>query len=158
MNTRTIHEFYVIGISVRTTNENEQAMQDIPALWDRFMTEGIAAKIPHKTDDDVLCLYTDYESDQTRPYTTILGCRVSGLENTPGGMVGKTVTEGTYVKHTAQGNSKQGMVAEEWKKIWHSDVDRAFTTDFEVYGKKAQNPDNAEVDIFVALRQTEQKP
>jgi predicted transcriptional regulator YdeE len=29
---------------------------------------------------------------------------------------------------------------------------RAFTTDFEVYDERSQNPENAEVDIFVAVK------
>lgn len=41
MSTQTIRKFNVIGISVRTTNENGQAGQDIPALWNKFVTEGI---------------------------------------------------------------------------------------------------------------------
>ncbi len=32
------------------------------------------------------------------------------------------------------------------------DMDRAFTADFEVYGEKAQNPSDAEVDIFIAVK------
>lgn len=37
-----IRPFNIIGISVRTTNENDQAAKDIPALWKRFISEGIA--------------------------------------------------------------------------------------------------------------------
>ena len=44
------------------------------------------------------------------------------------------------------------MVFGEWTKIWNSDLVRTFTADFEVYGEKAQNPENAEVDIFVAIK------
>jgi predicted transcriptional regulator YdeE len=29
----------VIGIEVRTTNENEQAAKDIPVFWEKFMKE-----------------------------------------------------------------------------------------------------------------------
>jgi predicted transcriptional regulator YdeE len=41
MNTQTIEAFYVIGITVRTTNANQQAATDIAALWQRFMQEAI---------------------------------------------------------------------------------------------------------------------
>ena len=37
-------------------------------------------------------------------------------------------------------------------KIWNSDLDRSFTSDFEIYGEKAQNPETAEVDIFIAIK------
>lgn len=152
MGNQKIEKFSVIGISVRTTNENGQAGQDIPALWDKFMTEGIAEKIPNKTDSSIYCIYTEYEKDHTKPYTTILGCKVENLDTIPNGMVGKTFDEATYMKHIAKGNILQGMVFGEWTKIWNSDLDRTFTADFEVYGEKAQNPEKAEVDIFVAVK------
>lgn len=66
MKTQTIETFQVIGIAVRTTNENNQAAQDVPILW-------------------------------------------------------------------------------------NSDLPRKYTADFEIYGEKAQNPENAEVDILVAV-------
>lgn len=152
MSTQKISPFSVIGISVRTTNENNQSSQDIPALWNRFITEGIMEQIPNKTGSSIYCIYTDYEKDHTKPYTTILGCKVSGLDNVPEGMVGKTFDEGDYTKFVAAGNIHEGIVFNEWVKIWNSDLHRAFTADFEVYGEKAQNPENAEVDIFIAVK------
>lgn len=152
MSNLTIKKFSVIGISVRTTNENGQATQDIPALWNNFMTNGIADKIPNKIDNSIYCIYTEYEKDHTKPYTTILGCKVSDLQTIPDGMVGKTFDEANYTKIVAKGNILQGMVYNEWTKIWNSNLDRTFTADFEVYGEKAQNPENAEVDIFIAIK------
>ena len=46
-----IQKFNIIGISIRTTNENEQSGKDIPALWDQFISEGIAEKIPNKNNE-----------------------------------------------------------------------------------------------------------
>ena len=48
----------------------------------------------------------------------------------------------------------QGIVYNEWVKIWNSDLDRTFVADFEVYGEKAQDPTNAEVEIFVGVKDT----
>ncbi|MEO5592734.1 MAG: GyrI-like domain-containing protein [Chitinophagaceae bacterium] len=152
MSNQTIQKFNVIGISIRTTNENGQAGQDIPALWSKFMSEGILEKIPNKIDNSIYCIYTEYEKDHTKPYTTIVGCKVSSLDNIPNEMVGKTFEEANYTKHIAKGNILQGIVFNEWTKIWNSNLDRKFTADFEVYGEKAQNPENAEVDIFVAVK------
>ncbi|WP_373514516.1 GyrI-like domain-containing protein [Persicitalea sp.] len=151
MKTQTIQEFKVIGIAIRTTNENGQAAQDIPALWNKFMSESIADKIPNKTGNEVYCIYTDYEHDHTKPYTTVLGCPVATLENIPKGMMGKAFAMGEYVTYVAKGNIMEGMVIGTWHEIWNSDLPRKFTADFEVYGERAQNPENAEVDIFVAV-------
>ncbi len=151
MNTQILEKFYVIGIAIRTTNENEQSATDIPKLWQTFFAENNIAKIPNKIDSSIYCMYTDYEKDHTKPYTTILGCRVENLNHVPENMVGKMVEKTTYNKYTAKGNLAENVVFNEWVKIWNIESSRAFTTDFEVYGEKAQNPENAEVEIFIAL-------
>lgn len=151
MTTQRMDGFHIIGISVRTTNENGKSAQDIPALWANFLAEDTLTKIPNKVSDDLYCMYTDYEHDYTRPYTTILGCRVSMLETIPEGMVGKTMESATYMKFVAQGNLAQGIVLATWVKIWNSDLPRIYTADFEMYGSKTHNPENAEVDVFIAV-------
>jgi predicted transcriptional regulator YdeE len=151
MKNQTIQEFHVIGIAVRTTNENGQAAQDIPALWNKFMSERILDRIPNKIDHSIYCIYTEYEKDYTRPYTTILGCKVENLDSIPEGMIGKTIEESTYTKYVAKGDLMQGVVFAEWTKIWNSDLDRTYTADFEVYGERSLNPADAEVDIFIAV-------
>jgi predicted transcriptional regulator YdeE len=154
MRTQHISSFHIIGISVRTTNENMQAMKDIPALWNKFTTERITGKIPNKIDNTVYCIYTDYEKDHTKPYTTILGCKVKNLDQVPEGMIGKNIQAGEYTSFIAKGNIMQGAVYNEWMKIWNANLPRTFTADFEVYGAKAQDFENAEVDIFIAVQPT----
>jgi predicted transcriptional regulator YdeE len=70
---------------LRTTNENNQAAQDIPVLWEKLMNEGIVNAIPNKIDTTIYSLYTDYEKDHTKPYTTILGCKVENIDHIPEG-------------------------------------------------------------------------
>jgi len=152
MDTQKIKSFNVIGIAVRTTNENSQAAKDIPALWNKFMSENMLQQIPNKVDNTIYCMYTEYEKDHTKPYTTLLGCKVENLENIPTGMIGKTVEDGIYIKQTVKGNLMQGVIANAWIKIWNANFSRLYTADFEVYGEKAQNSENAEVDIFIAVK------
>lgn len=147
-----IQKFNVIGISVRTTNENGQSGKDIPALWSQFMSEEIQSKIPNKVSEDLFCIYTDYEKDHTKPYTTILGCKVENLDVVPENMLGKTIESANYEELIAKGNLSEGIVFNKWLEIWNSDLDRSFTADFEVYGEKTQNPENAEVAIYIALQ------
>lgn len=152
MKQTTIKSFKVIGVSVRTTNENGQSANDIQALWDKFMSEGVANKIPNKIDGEILSIYTNYESDHTKPYDTILGCRVSSLEEIPEGMIGQSFEGGNYGEFISKGDLSQGIVYTTWTEIWEKDLDREFTADFEVYGEKAQNPIDAQVNIYIALR------
>ena len=146
-----LESFKVIGITVRTTNENGQAGIDIPKLWNKFISENVLSKIPNKITEEIYAIYTAYESDYTKPYTTVLGCKVSSLTLIPKGMKSFTFQGGNYQKFTAKGDLTQGVVYQEWSRIWNLDLTRAYTADFEVYGKKAQNQQNAEVAIFVAL-------
>lgn len=151
MNTQNIQPFHVIGISVRTTNENGQSGIDIPALWNRFMSEAIAQKIPGTSGPAIYCVYTGYEKDHTTPYTTVLGCKVDDLYNIPEGMTGITIESGNYTKRVVKGNILSGIIFDEWNKIWNAGLPRTYTADFEVYGERAQNPEDAEVDIFIAV-------
>lgn len=148
-----IEAFKVIGISVRTSNQNGQAAQDIGALWEKFMSEGIPDQIPNKIDNAIYAVYTDYEGDYTQPYTTLLGCKVASLESIPEGMTGKSFKGGNYLKFNASGDLNKGVVYAEWSKIWKLDLNRSYTADFEVYGEKAMNPKEASVDIFIAKQE-----
>ena len=145
-------QFKIIGISVRTTNENNQAMSDIPALWNKFLSENLIEKIPNKLSSEIYCIYMEYEKDHTKPYTTLLGCKVENLNEIPKGMIGKEFESGKYQKFITKGDLTKGAVVQDWTKIWNSDLERRYTADFEIYGEKSQNPENAEVEIYVAIK------
>jgi predicted transcriptional regulator YdeE len=153
MQTVRIRPFKIIGISIRTTNKNGQASKEIAELWGKFMSENILLKIPNKVDNEIYSLYTDYESDHTKPYTAVLGCKVENLENIPNGMVGKSFDGGTYVKTTAKGDLMEGLVVNQWSKIFEMELNRTYDADFEIFGEKAQNPSDAEVDFYVGIKQ-----
>lgn len=142
---------YIIGIAIRTTNQNEQSALDIPQLWNDFHTQQIQAKIPAKRSEDIYAIYTDYESDFTAAYTTIIGCEVETLAEIPEGMVGHIIPSGSYTKIDVRGNLLENIVLHAWIKIWNSpNLERTYTSDFEVYGPKAQNPAQAEVFLYLA--------
>lgn len=150
--TQIIETFDIIGISVRTSNHDNMAIKDIPALWQRFVEENVAANIPNKIDDTLYCVYTNYEGDFTQPYDTILGCKVSSLDEIPQGMISHTITGGSYQAFLAEGNLQQGAVVNTWKEIWASPIARSYTSDYEVYDTRAQNPIEAQVPIFISVK------
>lgn len=153
MEKETIEGFTILGLAVRTTNENGRAAIDIPALWNKFMTENIFAQIPDKTDQQIYCMYTDYEGDFTKPYTTILGCKVANdIAKLPDGLVRKFIPTANYTKVVATGNLQEGAVYKAWTDIWSSDLKRAYQADFEIYGSGAQDPNNASVDIYLSIQ------
>ncbi len=147
----TVEPFYIIGLSVKTTNAEGKGAQDIASLWQKFMYENILEKIPNKVDPTIYSIYTDYEGDYTQPYLTLLGCKVKSLDEVPEGLTAKSFDGGSYIKMTAKGDLSKGLVINQWTKIWNTDLDRAYTADFEVFGQKAQNPADAEIDFFIAV-------
>jgi len=143
--------FKIIGISVRTTNENGQSTIDLGKLWNRFYADGFLWTIPDRINDDIYSIYTDYQSDYTGLYTSIIGCKVNSLDNIPSGLTGKQIQGGKFLKYVGKGKMPDAVIAK-WKEIWKKDkeLNRKYTADFEVYGLKSQNPDNAEIDIYIA--------
>ena len=135
-----------------TTNKNNQVAKDIGDLWGRFINDKVLEAIPNKIDNTIYSIYTDYESDHTKPYTTILGCKVKNLDTIPVGMVGKSIKGGNYVKFSTKGDLMKDLVINKWFEIWEMDLNRLFTADFEVFGEKAQNPADAEIDILIAIK------
>ncbi len=154
MQNKTLEALKIVGIAVKTSNENGQAAKDIPEIWNRFITEDILNKIPNKLSTDIYSIYTNYEGNYMNPYTTILGCKVSSFDNLPEGFVTKTIDIGNYVKFTTKGNLQDNIVYNEWVNIWEmeKDMNRAYIADFEIYGDKAKDMSNAEVDIFVSVK------
>ncbi len=146
--------FKVIGISVRTTNQYNKAEKDLGNLWDRFFKENIMNKIPEKESSEIFLIYTDYKSDYLDDYTAILGMRVSNIDNVPEGLVGREFEEENFQQFVAKGTIPKA-IQNIWINIWHNDskMKRKYTYDFEVYGEKAKNPEDAEVEIFVAIEE-----
>ena len=144
--------FNIIGISTRTTNQNGQAAADIGQLYDKFYANNILSRIPDRLDDDLYILYTDYENDYTGAYTTIIGCKVSALNDIPKGLIGREFAGGAYQRYNVRGKLPE-VVINQWHTIWNQDdeLDRAYSVDFEVYGAKARNPENAEVELYIAV-------
>jgi predicted transcriptional regulator YdeE len=150
MTAATLGAFHVIGIFVRTTNVNNKSLKDIGDLFGKFMGENILEKIPNKISVDIYCVYTDYESDYNGPYTTIVGCKVSSLKDIPTGLTGKTIPDSKYQVYKSTGKLSISL-AKTWEGIWNTDINRRYSADFDVYGEKAADFENAEVDTYVAV-------
>ena len=152
MNTVQKEKFDIVGIKTRTTNDGSAAT-DIPALWNRLMTENIAAKIENKIDGTIYCLYTGYEGDHTKPYDVILGYRVSDISSVPSDFTHLHVPASKTSKFTAKGSLVKGeAVINTWMQIWSADLNRSFSVDYEVYDERSADMNNAEVDIFISLK------
>jgi predicted transcriptional regulator YdeE len=154
MNNQIIQKFNVIGVSMKTSNEDrQQYLKDIEALWGKFWDEEIQKQIPNKINDDIYAIYTDFETDYTGPHTIMIGLAVSSLENIPEGFVGITIEEAMYQKFVSKGKMPEAVL-NTWTEIWQNkNLSRAYKTDFTIHGKKYYDGDNAEVETFISLKE-----
>lgn len=154
MNKIKIQKFYIVGISVRTTNENGQASQDIESLWERFWNDDIKSQIPNMVNDEIYAVYTDYESDFTGYYTTIIGLPVNSLVDIPDNFVGITIETDEYQKFVSKGKMPEAVI-NTWLEIWADkelNSRRAYRADFTVHGKKYNDGENAEVQTYLSIK------
>ncbi|CAM4331715.1 DNA-binding protein [Bacillus manliponensis] len=146
--------FRSVGISVTTRNDVEfSANGKIPHLWQTYFKEDIMNQIPNKTGAEIIALYSNYESDETGSYTYTIGNAVSAFEPISENMTLLSVPKTTYAVFTTRRGKIPEVVPEMWAYIWEwsKENQRAFTVDFELYDERATNPDNAQVDIYIAL-------
>jgi predicted transcriptional regulator YdeE len=152
-----VDSFSVIGIQTRTTNAEEAENSSIGQLWARIATEDLLDRIPHRVDDHIVAVYSDYQSDKDGPYTYTLGAKVGSSRDVPAGMAAVKVISSDYAMFTAQGGAPPRMTVDLWKRIWSLEkpgpLHRAYKTDFEVHyhGLKAQPPDT-HIDVYIGVQ------
>jgi predicted transcriptional regulator YdeE len=142
--------FYIVGISVRTINQNGQSKKDMMALWTRFMTDNLVQQIEDRVSDDIYCVYTDYKNDYMDFYTAVLGCRVNSLTHIPEGFTGINIPAGKYQVYSLAGKFPEN-VRLAWQEIWDSNVNRKYTADFDLYSAGAKSFDETKVKIYLAI-------
>ncbi len=145
-------DFKLIGIATTTSNQENITENTVGKLWQKFITENCFEKIPNKIATDLFAIYTDYESNHTGNYTTIIGTEVSTLEEIPTGFVGRKFQGANFLTFTAKGEMPTA-VAEKWQEIWAKDADlkRKYDYDFEVYGAKSNLGADSEVEIYIGV-------
>jgi predicted transcriptional regulator YdeE len=129
---KNLESFSIAGISVRTTNLAGQSQVDIGNLWANFFAGNITAMIPAKLSDDLICAYTEYESDMNGWYTVILGFKVAESYNVTNEISVVNVPSSTYQVYISA-DAKPETVVQTWMLIWQSEIPRAYQTDFDLY-------------------------
>ncbi|MCF8496145.1 MAG: GyrI-like domain-containing protein [Alphaproteobacteria bacterium] len=144
-----VEPFTVAGISIVT--DNERAAEDINTLWQRFFEERVGQNIPSRTDDVIYAVYSDYEGDHTKPYRLTIGYRVKNIDEIHCNMHSVPVRAGEYAVMSAAGGQPRAMLAV-WEAVWSGDLDRAYGTDFEVYGSRFFEEGVHEVLVHVGVK------
>jgi predicted transcriptional regulator YdeE len=149
--------FQVIGIEARTTNAREATADGvIPRQWKKFYQEGIMAKIPNAIGSNIHALYTDYAGDRNGEYSFVIGAMVKDGTAAPAGMVAKSVPGGRFAVLTSDKGPLSKVVPGAWQRIWKLEdekkLQRIYKTDFEIYDQRSQDPQNAQVDLYVGMK------
>jgi predicted transcriptional regulator YdeE len=146
--------FRLAGLKLenKTTNENGLASIDCGNLWQRFESEKFFERIPNKLTNEIYAVYYDYEKDETAPYSYFIGCKIDETTEIPNDLLELIIPSQNYKKIIVNG-VMTGCVIDAWKKIWTKKMDRQFGFDFEVYGERSQDWNNAELDIFISVNE-----
>lgn len=153
--TMHVEPFLVLGIEARTSNAREMGGHGaIGALWGRLMNDNFLAHIPHRVDNHVIAVYTNYESDKDGEYSYLLGAQVNSIEKVPEEMASCQIVAGEYGMFTATGGPPAEMIVGIWKQIWSLEagrkLERAYRTDFEIYSS-GTTPSDTLVDVYIGL-------
>jgi predicted transcriptional regulator YdeE len=149
--------FYVAGYLVRTNNAGEASGESkIGPLWQRFMQENLVARIPNRADAAFTVVYSNYASDETGSYDYLLGARVTTVDHLPAEMTWRKVEPATYAVILTDKGQMPGVLQAAWDRIWHMSPGelggkRAFVTDYEIYDKRTEDSQDAQVEIHIGL-------
>lgn len=152
-------QFNIVGISVRTTNANEMtADAKIMKLWEHYYEQKVMNEISNPVNPSVTYgLYSDYENGVDGEYSITAGVQVDAYDVVPNGFIVKTIPAAKYMVFTSEKGSFSEVVFKLWQDIWswfeREEVERAFTGDFEVYDERCVNPLEAQVDIYIAIKE-----
>ena len=138
------------GISIRTTNENMQAADDIGKLWEEFWNKNIFSFAENKKSNKMYGVYTNYDGDYTKPYDFYACCEIEDSKSNNDEFSVVSVPESKYAKFSIRGNYDES--AEKlWNEIWNTELDRKYTYDFEVYHNDGNDPENQLLEIYIAV-------
>jgi predicted transcriptional regulator YdeE len=151
--------FSIAGIEVRTSNAKEATSEGVIGKeWQKFFQEGVLEKIPNKLDGNIYAVYSDYTSDHNGEYSLTIGAKVAEGSSVPPGLVLKTVPAGNYAILTSDKGPVAKVVTAAWRRVWGLEQKkslggtRAYKADFELYDRRAANPEDSQVDIYLGLK------
>ena len=136
-----LKEKTIVGFAARTSNEDPQMGAVIGDLWKQLYTPENTEKIQNRVNAYAIGLYSDYDKEG---YQVTVGFEVSDAESRNGFAI-KTIPAGRYAKFSVHGDMVEA-VANSWKEIWETPLDRTFTGDFEEYLSQE------DIDIYIAIK------
>jgi len=156
-----LEPFQLVGIGERTTNAAEMSGQGkIGALWERFWSGDVQSALSGAAlegDSRIYGCYADYVDGAAGEYTILIGRRAEPSPELPEGLASVDVPAAKYAVFTTRRGPIGTVVLEAWQRIWRwasssAGPERAYTGDFELYDERSANPEDAVVDIYIAVK------
>ncbi|MDR6726807.1 putative transcriptional regulator YdeE [Paenibacillus amylolyticus] len=139
------------GVSARTTNAIEISGKGcIQGLWNQYFSSD---QLPAPEVARYGC-YSDYTDGITGEYTILVGHEVNVDEVLPEDMDSVHLPPATYAVFTSRRGSMAEVVGEAWGAVWAwaDQHKRTFTGDFELYDERSIDPENVQVDVYIAVQ------
>ena len=151
MNIVKIESINIVGISVRTTNEDEmkEGTAKIPDLWEKFYSQILNQQVQGQI---IFGVYSEYETDVNGKYMVTAGVEQTGKQTGTAKLSEVKIEAGEYMVFEGKGDIST-VVLETWGKVWEyftskkAAHQRRYTTDFEKYISSNQ------VEIYIAINQ-----
>jgi len=149
--------FDVIGISARTTNTTERGGGgEIPKIWQRLFMENVLNRIPDRSDDAIVAVYTNYAGDENADYTYVLGAKVKSGTKAPDGMVSVSIPAGKYDEFVSAKGPGPEVIPPLWMHVYSyfqtpGSPKRAFKSDFERY-EGPMDPNAMQAHIYIGVK------
>lgn len=141
---------FLLGIGIKTTNENKQAAEDISKIWKEVWDKDIFLSVENKENNFLYGLYTKYEGDYTQPYYYYVCCETGDINHRAGESTSFSIPEAKYAKFSIRGNYMDS-VEKLWNVIWQTDLKRKYTYDFEIYYLDGETPDDQLLEIYISV-------
>lgn len=139
----------LVGLCVRV--DPEDAMGTIGALWGRVLADRALDGVDGRLDAySLLAAYTDYATDETGPYTLMVGVPVRTDAATPEGLVRRKFGAQRAASIRVRG-SVPVVVQQTWAAIHTSSLERSFTVDYERYDLREMGPQTP-IEFMIAVR------
>jgi len=155
--------FILIGTAIRTNNKDEMNSETakIEKHFHSYFSDKLEGKFKDHCEPCVTySVYTEFESDENGEYTHFIGGVAKPLDNQDLSTFKKLIVPASqYQKFITDSGQMPNIVIEAWQNIWQMKVQdflgkRAYVADFEVYDHRASDPNNAIVDIYIGIENT----
>lgn len=119
----------LLGRELRASNDDPAALGE---AWAGFFERGATAGIPGCQGEDIYAVYSEYEGDETQPYSYFIGCEVEAEAPVPAGMSSRVIPAGKFEAFVSEGKQPAALM-QTWPEIHAAKIERSFDMDYEIH-------------------------